>query len=275
MIDQETRNAIFKLHEGGMSQREISLRLHVSRKSVKHIVKQQGEMPCQERKDKIQIDPELLRRLYHECNGWIERMHEKLLEEEKIKVGYSTLTRMLQKLGLGRNKPTRCDRRPDEPGAEMQHDTTIYQVKLAGKRTKVIASLIYLRYSKRKYLKMYRVFNRFTMKCFLHEALMFWGYAAFKCIIDNTNLARLSGSGSRAIIAPEMQAFSKRYGFEFICHEINHPNRKAGNERSFWTTETNFLPGRTFDSLEDLNRQALEWATERIEMSRCSSTPIA
>ena len=39
---------------------------------------------------------------------------------------------------------------------------------------------------------------------------------------------------------------------------------KAGNERSFWTVETNFLPGRTFDSLEDLNRQAREWATERM-----------
>jgi hypothetical protein len=48
-------------------------------------------------------------------------------------------------------------------------------------------------------LKFYRVFNRFAMKCFLHEALMFWGYAARKCIIDNTNLARLRGVGSRAV----------------------------------------------------------------------------
>ncbi len=61
---------------------------------------------------------------------------------------------MLRKLGLGRNQPARCDRVPDEPGAEMQHDTTVYQVKLAGKRTKVIASLIYLRYSKRRDLKL-------------------------------------------------------------------------------------------------------------------------
>ena len=40
---------------------------------------------------------------------------------------------------------------------------------------------------------------------------------------------------------------------------------KAGEERSFWTTETNFLPGRTFQDLEDLNRQALEWSTVRME----------
>ena len=55
----------------------------------------------------------------------------------------------------------------------------------------IVASVLYLRYSKRRYLKVYRTFNRFAMKCFLHEALMYWGYAAGQCIIDNTNLARL------------------------------------------------------------------------------------
>ncbi len=75
----------------------------------------------------------------------------------------------------------------------------------------------------------------------------------------------VGGAGKRAIIVPEMNAFSKRYGFQFICHEIGHANRKAGNERSFWTVETNFLRGRTFDSLEDMNQQACGWATERME----------
>jgi len=265
MIDPDMRNAIFQLHQEGMSMREISRRLHVGRNAVRAIVKQQGKITRKERNDKIQIEPELLERLYRQCDGWLQRIHEKLVEEEGIRVAYSTLTRMLRDLGLSRNQPVRCDRVPDEPGAEMQHDTTIYQVKLAGKRTKVVASLLYLRYSKRRYLKFYRVFNRFAMKCFLHEALMFWGYSARQCIIDNTNLARLRGAGSRAVIVPEMNAFSRRYGFQFVCHAIGHPNRKAGNERSFWTVETNFLPGRTFDSLEDLNGQGRQWATERME----------
>ena len=133
---------------------------------------------------------------------------------------------------------------------------------------------MYLRYSKRRYLKFYRVFNRFAMKCFLHEALMFWGYAARQCIIDNTNLARLRGSGKRAVIVPEMVSFAERYGFQFLCHEIRHPNRKAGEERSFWTVETNFLPGRSFESLEDLNRQAFQWATVRMEHRPVSKTRL-
>jgi hypothetical protein len=103
------------------------------------------------------------------------------------------------------------------------------------------------------------------MKCFLHKALMFWRYAAAVCVIDNTNLARLRGTGRNAVIVPEMAAFAKEHGFCFVCHEKGHANRKAGEERSFWTVETNFFPGRHFASLEDLNQQALEWATVRME----------
>jgi hypothetical protein len=147
----------------------------------------------------------------------------------------------------------------------MQHDTTLYTIHLAGKPHKITASILYLRYSKRRYLTFHRGFNRFQMKCALHQALTFWGYAAATCIIDNTNLARLRGTGKAAVINPEMAAFARQYGFTFHCHEIRHANRKAGEERSFWTVETNFLPGRTFKSLEDLNQQALQWATERLE----------
>jgi transposase len=265
MIEPDVRSAIYTLHQQGMSLREISRRLHVSRKTVRAIVKQQGKLTRSARRDKKQIDAELLERLYRQCKGWAYRIHEKLTEEEGIEIGYSTLTRMLRELGLSCNRPTRCDRVADQPGVEMQHDTTVYRIRLSGRLMQLIASLVYLRYCKRRYLKFYRTFNRFAMKCFLHEALMFWRCAPRLCIIDNTNLARLHGAGSRAVIVPEMEAFSERYGFQFVCHAIDHPNRKAGNERSFWSVETNFLPGRTFTSLEDLNEQARQWATERME----------
>jgi transposase len=274
MIDPDMRHAVYQLHLAGMPHRAIARQFHISPHTVRKIVRQQGAMPQAVRKDKIHIDPELLRRLYHECDGWLERVHEKLVEEEKIQLSYPTLTRLVRELELGKPRNARCDHVPDEPGVEMQHDTTVYRVELAGRPTRIIASLLYLRYSKRRYLKFYRVFNRFAMKCFLHEALLFWGYAARQCVIDNTNLARLRGSGKQAVIVPEMVSFAERYGFTFLCHALNHPNRKAGEERSFWTVETNFLPGRRFESLEDLNRQALEWATVRMDHRPMSKTRL-
>ena len=274
MIDPDVRSAIYQLHLAGTPQGEIGRQFHVSDRTVRTIVRQQGAIPQTVRKDKIHIDPDLLRRLYHECDGWLQRVHEKLVEEEKIQLSYPTLTRLARELGLGKPASARCDHVPDDPGVEMQHDTSVYHVKLAGKPTRVIASLLYLRYSKRRYLKFYRAFNRFAMKCFLHEALMFWGYAAKQCIIDNTNLARLRGSGKQAVIVPEMVSFAQRYGFTFLCHAIRHPNRKAGEERSFWTVETSFLPGRSFGSLEDLNQQALQWATVRMDQRPASKTGL-
>jgi hypothetical protein len=192
-------------------------------------------------------------------------MHEILVEQEGIPVKYSTLTQMLRQLGISAPAQPRCQHVPDQPGAEMQHDTSLYRIELNGQPVKLVASLLYLRYSKRRYLKFYPSFDRFQMQCFFHEALTYWGYAARQCIIDNTNLARLRGSGSRALIVPEMECFGRQFGFVFRCHEINHANRKAGEERSFWTVETNFLPGRLFQNLADINQQALEWSAVRME----------
>jgi len=265
MIGADKRKAIFLLHQEGMSAREIARRLAVSRQTVGVVIAQGGQMVAPVRAPKQQIDPQLLQRVYEQCEGWVQRMHEKLAEEEGLQVKYSTLTRMLRELGISKSQQTRCGQVPDEPGAEMQHDTTVYQVKLGEQIVRLVATVLYLRYSKRRYLKFYRAFNRFKMKCFIHEGLRHWGYAPGQCIIDNTNLARLRGTGSQALIVPEMEAFAKQYGFQFRCHEKGHSDRKAGEERSFWTVETNFLPGRSFPNLEELNRQAFEWATVRME----------
>ena len=256
MIATDKRKAVFLLLQEGMAVREIARRVAVSRNTVRAIIRQEGATPQPVRTNKQRLDEELLRRLYQECQGRMVRVYEKLVEEEGVAVTYSTLTRRLRELGISQPQKQRCHRVPDEPGLEMQHDTSLYQVELAGRRVPLIASLIYLRYCKRRYLKFYRAFDRFKMKCFFHQGLMFWGYAAGQCIIDNTNLARLRGTGAHAVIVPEMEAFAKQYGFVFRCHEIKHCNRKAGEERSFWTVETNFLPGRIFQSLEEINAQA-------------------
>jgi hypothetical protein len=184
------------------------------------------------------------------------------------------LTGIIRELGLGQSRNERSDQVPDVPGAEMQHDTSPYTLKFADRRVNVVGSMLYYRYCKLRYLKFYRSFDRFKMKCFFHEGLTFWEYAADDCIIDNTNLARLRGTGKNAVIVPEMEQFAKQYGFTFVCHEKGHANRKAGNERSFRTVETNFFPGRKFQSLEDLNQQAFDWATNRMANRPVSKTGL-
>lgn len=198
MIDADKRKAVFLLHQEGMSIRQISRQLRLSRNAVRRIIAQSGQMPPSIRRPTLSLDPELLRQLHQECHGYAQRMMEKLREEHGIAVKYSTLTRHLRDLGICAPTSQRCERVPDEPGAEMQHDTSPFTLLVGSQRLRLQASLLlYLRYSKRRYLQFYPVFDRFHLKCFLHLALTHWGYAPRICVIDNTNLARWRGLGVR------------------------------------------------------------------------------
>ena len=258
MINADKRQAVKTLSAEGRGKKEIARLLNISPKSVRRLLKDNGGTPP--RQDKITVSEELLRRVYAQCNGFRQRIYEVLTEEHGLAIGYSTLTRLLRDLGIGQKLQHRYAHVEDVPGAEMQHDTSPHRVKLRNDTVLVQCSSLYLRYCKVRYIQFYRSFNRWRMKCFFHEALIRWGYAAKACIIDNTNLAVLHGTGKDAVIHPEMISFAKPYGFTWVAHEKGHANRKAGCERSFWTVETNFLPGRTFSSLEDMNQQALEWS---------------
>lgn len=107
MIEADKRKAIYLLHQEGMELRQIAQRLKVSRNTVRAIIEQEGAMPQSTRKDKIRIDPDLLRRLYEECEGYAQRVHEKLVEEEGIQVTYPTLTRMLRELEISKRVKAR------------------------------------------------------------------------------------------------------------------------------------------------------------------------
>jgi transposase len=274
MIKEHIRKTIIDLYNQGFKKKVIARNFGIDIKTVRKICKEEDSVYSKERANKKTVNPELLLQLYTYCNGYVKRMHELLTEEYRIDIGYSTLTRLIAEQGIGKKQTPRSMQFPDVPGDEMQHDTSVYTVLINGKKTKVVCSTLYLRYSKLLYVKFYLHFNRFKMKCFIHEALTFWGYSANICIIDNTNLAVKHGTGEKAVFYPEIISFAHNYFFHWKAHRIGHANRKAGEERGFYTIETNFLPGRTFSSLDNLNTQAFQWATVRRANRAISKTRL-
>jgi hypothetical protein len=272
MIDPEVRKSIWKLFQSGNSIAQLVKRFNVDRKTIKSIVNSQGEISFKKREDNIKLNENLLREVFLSCDGWARRTHE-VLGEKGVKVGYSTLTRKIEKMGLNKQEEKRACKVPDVPGEESQQDTSPYTIDINSKKKRVVASQLYYRYSKRRYLKFYTSFTRFHMKCFFHESLNYFKYVCGECIIDNTNLAVHHGTGKDAVFHDEMISFAKLYGFIWKAHAIKHSDRKAGVERSFWTVETNFFPGRSFTSMEDLNRQAFEWS-EKHEIKPNEKTKI-
>jgi hypothetical protein len=270
MIAQDRRIAVQAMHQGGIPKHTIAANLKINVKTVRSIIA--GD--TKGNRTRITIDVGLLSELYARCNGYVQRMREILAEEKNIHVGYSTLTRLVRQAGLGANTAHRAIHVPDVPGEEMQHDTSVYKIDIGGVEQKLIASMLYLRYSKMRYIKFYRFFNRFQMKCFLDEALRHWGGCARRCVVDNTSLVVVAGSGQDALFSPEMVAFANNYGFHWMAHAIGHANRKGGCERAFWTLETNFLPGRTFVSIEELNQKAFDWAASHYAFRPLSHTGL-
>ncbi len=272
-IPEERRKTVRMLFDEGKGKKEIARLLNMSPKTVRKIIGTEDAQYIRKQSGQT-VDVRLLDELYRFCGGYASRMQEVLKEKHGIEIKYSTLTRLLRTNGIGQKANKRVHHFGDVIGAEMQHDTTGYSLEIGGRRRKVVCSGLYMRYSKVRYVQFYSGFNRFRMKCFFHQALTYWGYAAAECVIDNTNLAVLHGTGREAEFTPEMVRFAGQYGFTWIAHEKGHANRKAGIERAFRTVETNFLPGRTFESMEDLNAQAFEWATERYARRPLAKTKL-
>lgn len=276
MINKDKRQAIHTLYNEGMPKKEIARVLKVDPKTVRKVLAGNVKQLPKTRCDKKELDVDIVRELYQKCTGHIQRVHEILTEEHKINVGYSTLTRFISAKCISKSPHSmkRHHRVEDVPGEEMQHDTSPYRLKIGKNTVGVICSALYFRYSKIRYVRFFLNFNRFTMKCFFHEALTFFKYSAKICVIDNTNLAVLRGTGKNAVINPEMIEFARNYGFEWLAHEKNHADRKAGEERTFRTINTNFFPGREFRNIEDINVQAFDWATVRYARRPQSKTRL-
>ena len=60
MIDHQKREAIYLLHNEGMSIRTIAKSLNVNRKTVRKIIEQKGQVPCTKRCDKKEPGDQLL-----------------------------------------------------------------------------------------------------------------------------------------------------------------------------------------------------------------------
>ena len=179
---------------------------------------------------------------------------------------YTTLTRFCRERGIGVLEKERAGRIVTGPGVEMQHDTSPYTIEIGGKKVKRQCASLVLGYSRRMYIRFYAKFDRFACKVFLTEAFKAMGGTCGQCVIDNSHVVIVCGTGKNAQVSPEMEAFEKRFGFKFLAHELGHADRSGKVERDFWYVERNFLAGRTFKDDADLNLQAQAWLDEKADV---------
>ena len=259
MLDQETRAAILTLTKKGVSIRQIARTLGVSRATVRDVrALGTAEVPLLARAEKATHFRDRIVEMYGGMKGNLVRVHEEIVDEG-CAISYAALTSFCRRHGIGKKPKPPAGRYHFAPGEEMQHDTSPHTIKIGGMKQKVqVASLVFC-YSRRIYFRYYPNFTRFECKVFLTEALRSIGGSCRICMIDNTHVVVLKGTGSTMVPVPEMEAFGDHFGFTFKAHEVGDANRSARVERPFHYIENNFEAGREGQDFEDWNRQALAW----------------
>jgi transposase len=259
MTPSQIRDAVRILQSQGLSLREISRTLKLSRNTVRRILRKRS--PAASEPQCLGVPLEYLKSAFERAKGNVVRVGQLLAAEYDLNISYSTLTRWVREAGL-RSPPVRAGEYIFGPGEEMQHDTSPHRVNLGEKTVTAQCAGLVLAYSRRLFVQYYPRYTRFEAKQFLLEGARFMEGVCPVCIIDNTSVMLAAGAGESALIAPEMAAFARTLGFEFRAHRVGHPDRKGRIERNFFFVETNFLPGRSFTDFDDLNRQALLWCQQ-------------
>jgi hypothetical protein len=233
--------------------------MKLSRKAVRKVLRSgSAEVPRLHRVEKAEPHRDEIVELHRRCDGNLVRVHEELVAAG-ASLSYQALTGFCRRQGIGQKPKVAAGHYDFGPGKEMQHDTSPHSIKIGDQLRPVQTASLVLCYSRLLFFQFYLRFRRFECKLFLTEALGYMGGAAGRCVIDNTHVVVLRGTGSEMVPVPEMEAFADRYSFAFLAHEKGDANRSVYVERPFRYIEGNFLAGRSFRDLDDANAQAREW----------------
>jgi len=259
VLDEPTRSAILRLHQQGHGTRAIADVLGVSRGAVKSVLRAgQAVVPALARAERAEPYREQILELLASCKGNLVRVHEELVRGG-AEVSYPALTAFCRRHGIGKPPAEPVGRHHHGPGEEMQHDTSPHVAKVGGKERRVVTASLVLCFCRMIFAQCYPRFSRFECKVFLTDALEHFDGACGRCMIDNTHVLVLSGTGTRMVPVPEMASFGERFGFVFVAHEVGDANRSGKVERPFHYIENNFLAGRAFDDFAHLNAELRSW----------------
>src|SRR6266702_3316954 len=263
MLKQHIRQTILELSRKGRPVRAIARALKLSRTAVKRVlIAGHGEVPQLERDEKADPFRDQILDLFARCDGNRVRVHEELAKLG-ADFGYSTLTAWLKRAGIGETVKPPAGHYDFQPGEEMQHDTSPFHAAIGGVHKAVQITSLVVCYSRLLFFQCYPRFRRFECKCFLADAVTYVGGVCPRCMIDNTHVVVLRGTGKDMVPVPEMVAFGERLGgFAFAAHEIGDANRSARVEGHFNFIQKNFFAGRTFRDWADLNAQARAWCDQ-------------
>jgi transposase len=270
-LDEQLIHSVVKLDQEGMKWRAIARALHISRNTVRRIVREHSSArqaphsvlarprarprPSKLEPFRAQIE-ELLQR-YPDITA--QRVFE-ALREKGFAGGYTGVKVLVRSL---RPKPAptpSLQTPPREPGDMAECDWAEYRVSFTHAPPATLQAFGYtLRYSTRKYFSFHERNDLFALMAgHVHAFERFQG-AARRCKYDNQKPVVLRWEGGQPIYNPRFIDFATYYEFSPVACRPRRPNDKPRVERSFYELTLSFFRGRSFRDLADLQAQLVQW----------------
>jgi transposase len=265
-ISEEQRTMVRKVFQETGSLRATAKQTGVSRNAVRRELKRsnspgQTVKKASFRQGKLTSFKSKIEYLAREKDLSGVRILEEI-QELGYKGGYSILKEYLRKVRpRARKRPTAPIDHP--PGHEGQMDWSEHKVDIGGRIQKVQTGSIVLCFSRWMFT---RIFLDQTIESViaLHEqAFQELGAVPEIMTYDNmTTVGRHVGPG-KVWINPIFERFAKEYGFKIVILQPGKKERHGMVERPFHYIENNFLKGREFRDLEDLNQRMDHWRANK------------
>jgi len=258
-LTKEQENLVLSYFKETGSIRQTAGKAGVSRKSVRRVLK--GACPSapasHPRPSKLDSYKAKIGFLVREKGLSAVRVKEEI-EELGYGGGYTIVKDYIRTI---RSTPYKKPRPPIDhpPGEEGQMDWSPHQVIMGGRRTLVQTGSFVLCFSRWLY---HRHFTDQTILSVikLHEmAFQELGAVPVTITYDNMTTAGRHIGPSEIWINPQFQAFADQCGFRIVILPPGAKERHGKVERPFHYIEHNFLAGKEFQDMEDLNRKADIW----------------
>lgn len=250
---------IHYLHKQGLSIRQIAQQTGHSRNTVRKVLRgdHSGEFQTPRRSSSLEPFHSHLTQRYSEYRLSAVRLHAEI-RDMGFEGSASTVRRFLRQL---RNQAQRQEkttvRFETPPGKQAQADWAECGTVPGpdGKPLTIYAFVMVLSHCRKAFVR-FTTSMKLPVLIEMHrQAFAYFGGWPQSILYDNMKQVRV-GPGK---LNEQFQDFAKHYGIAIKTHRAYRPRTKGKVERLVDYVKDNFLAGRSFVGLDDLNLQAERW----------------
>jgi len=298
VLKPEMKATLVTLLKNDISQREISRKVGIDRKTIRKYGQQLDIIPSPEKsdyspcadlvatgqdKDPIQNPPprppvisgDTKKIPFHAKSAcephrkWIEQqvrlgrnamsIYQDLVERFNFNNRYNSVKRFVR--GLRQNTPKQFDRLEYLPGEEAQVDYGQGAMTLykSGKYRRPRLFVMTLKYSRRSFRKVVWKSSQETWARLHEEAFRYFGGTVKYVVLDNLKEGVIKPDIYEPELNPIYAAMLNHYGVMADPARVRDPNRKGTVENAIQHTQDTGLKGRRFESIEAQNQWLMHW----------------